>query len=135
MTKIAPPAVLVVEDEPLTRMVAADAISDTGIQVREAADAEEALEVLDNHSEIGVLFTDIDMPGPLDGLDLAEQVHEDRPEVELIVTSGASTVQDSDLPDSGTFLHKPYRTTRLVEIVREKVASRSGGSDSSGADN
>lgn len=126
MKKRSPPAVLIVEDEPMTRMVAADAISDTGMRIREAGDAKEALQILDNHSDIDILFTDIEMPGPMDGLGLAEQVHEDRPDVELIVTSGATKVDDSDLPDNGTFLPKPYRTTRLVEIVKEKVASRSG---------
>ncbi len=131
MKKRPPPEVLIVEDEPITRMVAADAISDTGLQIREAGDAKEALQVLDNHSDVGILFTDIDMPGPIDGLGLAEQVHEDRPDVELIVTSGATTVEDSDLPDNGTFLPKPYRTTRLVEVVKQKLASRESEGDPS----
>jgi len=131
MKKRPPPEVLIVEDEPITRMVAADAISDTGLQIREAGDAKEALQVLDNHSDVGILFTDIDMPGPMDGLGLAEQVHEDRPDVELIVTSGATTVEDSDLPDHGTFLPKPYRTTRLVEVVKQKLASRESEGDPS----
>ena len=126
MKKRPPPAVLIVEDEPMTRMVAADAIADTGLPIREAGDAKEALELLENHSDIGILFTDINMPGPMDGLRLAEQVHEDQPDVELIVTSGATKIEDSDLPDNGTFLAKPYRTTRLVEVVKDKVASRSG---------
>lgn len=123
MKKRSPPTVLIVEDEPITRMAAADAITDTGLETREAGDAKEALQVLDNHSDIGILFTDIDMPGPMDGLGLAEQVHKDWPAVELIVTSGATTVKDSDLPDNGTFISKPYRATRLIEVVKQKLAS------------
>ena len=123
MKKRSPPTVLIVEDEPITRMAAADAITDTGLETREAGDAKEALQVLDDHSDIGILLTDIDMPGPMDGLGLAEQVHKDWPAVELIVTSGATTVKDSDLPDNGTFISKPYRATRLIEVVKQKLAS------------
>jgi hypothetical protein len=57
----------------------------------------------------------------MNGLGLAARVHRDYPEVELVVTSGATIVRDSDLPDDGTFLPKPYRTTRLVEIVKQKL--------------
>ena len=123
------PDVLIVEDEFATRMAAADAISDMGLQVREAGDAEEALREMDEHPNIGVLFTDVQMPGELSGLDLAERVHHDRPDVELIVTSGGVKVADSELPDNGTFLSKPYRASRLVDIVNQKVEDRSGEAD------
>lgn len=126
MGKRKSPDVLVVEDEFSTRMVAADAISEMGLRVREAGDADEALQSLHDYPDIGVLFTDIQIPGLVNGLELAEQVHEDRPDVELIVTSGGTKVQDSELPDNGTFLTKPYNTSRLVEVVKQKVASRSG---------
>ena len=68
------------------------------------------------------------MPGRMSGLDLAEQVHQDWPDFELIVTSGGLTLEDSDLPDNGTFLSKPYPVSRLVEIVDQKVEDRSGES-------
>lgn len=129
MGKRKSPEVLVVEDQFSTRMVAADAISDMGLQVREAGDADEAIQAMDDHPDIGVLFTDIQMPGQMSGLDLAEQVHRDWPDVELIVTSGGQKVEDSELPDNGTFLSKPYRASRLVEIVKQKVASRANESD------
>ena len=125
MGKRKSPEVLVVEDQFPTRMVAADAISDMGLRVREAGDADEALQEMGDHPEIGVLFTDIQMPGRMNGLGLAEQVHRDWPDVELIVTSGGQKVEDSDLPDNGSFLAKPYQASRLVEIVKQKVASRS----------
>lgn len=123
MEKRKSPEVLVVEDEFATRMVAADAIADMGLIVREAGDAGEALQVLDEHPNIGVIFTDVQMPGAMSGLDLAERVHEDRPTVELIVTSGAAKLQDSQLPDAGTFLAKPYSASSLITIVEEKVAN------------
>lgn len=118
------PEALVVEDEPITRMVAADAISEVGAKVHEAGDASEALHILGDHPEVSLLFTDIELPGDMDGLVLAEEVHRRRPEVELIVTSGTNRVADSDLPDSGTFLSKPYRMEHLQNIVREKLESR-----------
>ncbi len=70
---------------------------------------------------MSLLFTDIELPGGKDGLALAEEVHSVRPDVELVVTSGTNRVADSDLPDSGTFLSKPYRTERLQDIVKEKL--------------
>ena len=122
------PEVLIVEDEFATRMAAADAISDMGLQVHEASDAKEALGEMHEHPNIGVLFTDVQMPGQMSGLQLAEQVHQDRPDVELIVTSGGLTLEDSELPDNWTFLSKPYQASRLIEIVDRKVEDHSGES-------
>ncbi len=117
---------LVVEDEPMTRMVAVDAISEVGVRVYEAGDASEALHLLGEHPTVGLLFTDIELPGDMNGLVLAEKVHSARPDVELIVTSGSNILADSELPDSGTFLSKPYRTDRLQHVVNEKLAYRHG---------
>jgi DNA-binding NtrC family response regulator len=121
MTGSLPKEVLVVEDEPMIRMVAADALTDRGIMAWEAGDADEALEVLEQHPRIGVVFTDVNMPGEMNGLGLAHEVTAIRPDVKVIVTSGAVTIADKDLPDSGTFLPKPYPTDRLVNIVSEKL--------------
>ncbi len=116
-----PREVLIVEDEPMTRMVAADAIADQGIMTWEAADATEALQLLHDHPRIGLLFTDVIVPGEMDGLDLAQKVSKSRPDVEVIVTSGAVQVSDDQLPDNGTFLPKPYRANQLVHIVSKKL--------------
>lgn len=116
-----PKEVLVVEDEPLVRMVAADALADRGIMTWEAGDAEEALDVLYRHPRIGLVFTDVNMPGAMNGLGLAHQVNIIRPDVKLIVTSGAVKIADADLPDHGTFLPKPYGTEVMVNIVAEKL--------------
>lgn len=121
MSNTIPKEVLVVEDEPLVRMVAADALADHGIMAWEASDAGEALHVLDQHPDIGLVFTDVNMPGEMDGLDLAHEVHQRRPDVSLIVTSGAVAVRDEELPDDGTFLPKPYPTERLVRLVSAKL--------------
>ncbi len=116
--------VLIVEDEPITRMVAADVIADMGIPTLEAGDAEEALEVLNANPRVALLFTDIDMPGAMNGVHLARKVHEQWPDIELIVTSGASDVADGDLPDHGTFIRKPYRMQQLAEMVEKKLNPR-----------
>ena len=126
MEKQLAPEVLVVEDQPLTRMAAADAITDLGAKVQEAGDAGEALNLLSQHPQVGLLFTDVDLPGDMNGLLLAEKVHSERPDVELIVTSGHIQIADKDLPDHGTFLPKPYRAERLQNLVKDKLRSRSG---------
>ncbi len=124
MTKSNQKEILVVEDEAMVRMVAADALADCGLMVWEANDAEEALAVLDQHPAIRLLFTDVDMPGDLDGVALARLVHEVRPDVELVITSGATVISNDELPDHGTFLGKPYPIDRLLQIVEMKLGSR-----------
>jgi DNA-binding NtrC family response regulator len=120
------PSVLIVEDEPLVRLIAAEAISSEDIEALEAEDAETALELLDAHPEVAVLFTDVDMPG-MNGIELARRVHEARPGVELIVTSGKQRHLDENLPDHGTFLAKPYEMKKLIELVRRKLRSAGRG--------
>jgi DNA-binding NtrC family response regulator len=115
--------VLLVEDEPLIRMLAVDAFEHAGLRCFEAGDADEAIIKLRQHSEICVLFTDINMPGSMDGIALATAVHKQHPGIELIVTSGRRLYSDDELPDSGTFISKPYKCARLIEIVRGKLAS------------
>lgn len=112
------PLVLIVEDEPLVRELAGVAISEAGFEVVEAADADEALEILEARSDVGVLCTDVDMPGSLNGLELARIVHERWPAMRLVVTSGRAP---ADVPDDGRFLRKPYTLDALAETVA-KVA-------------
>jgi DNA-binding NtrC family response regulator len=116
-----PKEVLVVEDEPLVRMAAADALVDHGIMAWEAGDASEALHVLEERPRIGVVFTDINMPGEPNGLGLAREVSIRRPDVELIVTSGAVQLSNEELPRHGVFLTKPYSPEKLVKVVQEKL--------------
>jgi DNA-binding NtrC family response regulator len=102
-------------------MVAADALTDRGIMAWEAGDAGEALEVLEQHPRIGVVFTDVKMPGEMDGIGLAHEVGDLRPDVKVIVTSGAVAVAEEELPRQGVFLPKPYPTNRLVNIVEAEL--------------
>jgi DNA-binding NtrC family response regulator len=127
MTRSNQKEVLIVEDEAMIRMVAADALADCGIVAWEAGDADEALNALNQHPSISLLFTDVNMPGDMNGIDLARRVHEVRPDVELIVTSGATIIANDDLPDHGTFLGKPYQMDRLVQIVATKLDPSSRG--------
>ncbi len=112
-------AILVVDDEALVRMYAVDVLCDAGHEVFEAACAQEALDVLDSHPEIGVLFTDINMPGRLDGLDLARMVNRRRPDVHIILTSGRLRPAEADIPDDGRFLSKPYAGEAVISLVRQ----------------
>jgi DNA-binding NtrC family response regulator len=118
------PEALIVEDEAMTRMDAADAIGDAGITTHEAADATEALQAIQDHPGINLLFTDINMPGEMDGMALAKEVCEADPDMNLIVTSGAVDLDDEQLPDSGTFLRKPYTQQRLLQIIRKKLTEK-----------
>ncbi|HEY0626983.1 MAG TPA: response regulator [Allosphingosinicella sp.] len=118
-------SVLIVEDEAFTRMAAVDTVTDLGFESFEAGDAAEALDVLEEHPQVNILFTDINMPGTMDGLALAQLVHEVRPEVELIITSGAQTLAEEDIPDHGAFLPKPYAPDQLAALLQDGVRSRS----------
>lgn len=114
-------AILVVEDEIFIRIVAVDILSDCGLPIYEAGCASEALDMMAKHPEIALLFTDINMPGEMDGLALAAEVHAMRPNVGLIVTSGGISLSSADLPDSGVFLPKPYRAADLATLVMDKL--------------
>ena len=83
-----PLVILLVEDEVLVRMVAADVLEDAGFTVLESTNAEEALRLLETRSDVQVLFTDVNMPGALDGLGLAQTVHERSPGVGILIGSG-----------------------------------------------
>lgn len=109
--------ILVVEDETLIRIIAADVLEASGFTVLEACNAAEALTLLKNHDEVAVLFTDINMPGEMDGLALARRVSRDRPEIKVVITSGRQWLDSGSLPDAGVFLPKPYHTSQLKAAV------------------
>jgi CheY-like chemotaxis protein len=110
--------VLVVEDEPLVRLDAIDMLRDAGFQVVEAANADEAIVILEKRPDIRVVVTDIQMPGSMDGLKLAATIRDRWPPIALIVTSGRVAVKPQDLPERGRFLPKPYTAPRLVGAVQ-----------------
>ena len=108
---------LVVDDEPLIRMLAVDILNDQGIAAFEAGDGVEALAVLDSHPEIFLLVTDINMPGDPDGLGLACEARMRRPTLKIIVTSGRVTPRLEELPDGGMFVSKPYTVKDLLQAI------------------
>jgi CheY-like chemotaxis protein len=118
-----PPRILVllVDDEPVIRMVASQGLEDAGFEVVEADCAQAALDILKARSDVGVLFTDVNMPGTLDGLELAGLVHELWPDIELVLTSGQALPKP--VPDDGRFVAKPYRLEEMVDLVAS-VAKR-----------
>jgi CheY-like chemotaxis protein len=117
------PEILVVDDEPLVREIAVDILSELGLIPHEARDAEEALFILAAHPNISMLFTDIKMPGGMDGMELAERVRKIRPHVGIIITSGMRHMAKVPMPDQGTFLPKPYRAEQLTKMVSQKLAA------------
>ena len=115
--------VLVVEDDPLLRMNAVDMIEDAGFEALEAPDADAAISVLEARTDIRLIFTDIDMPGSMDGLALAHAVANRWPPVRIIATSGHFKVSQTDLPTGGKFIPKPYRQHQLVDVLSGLSAS------------
>ena len=116
------PTVLVVEDEGIVRMDAAETLRDAGFKVLEAVDACEALELVETRDDIEVVFTDVNMPGPLDGLELAHRIGCTHPDIHVIVTSGAVRVTQQDIPANGAFLRKPYTPEAVAQAVRLMIA-------------
>jgi two-component system, response regulator PdtaR len=117
-----PPVVLLVEDEPLVRMTDADELEEAGFQVLEAANADVALAVLEARSdEVQVLFTDVDIPGSMDGLALAKQVHSRWPHVLLLISSGYARPHPGEIPDHDQFVPKPYGAATLVRHIHEMM--------------
>lgn len=108
------PVILVVEDEMFVRIMAVDAIEDAGYATVEAEDADRAIRVLGERQDIAVVFTDIRMPGKLDGLALARRVRTCWPNMPLILTSGHLFQDDRDIPLATRFLQKPYRAAALI---------------------
>ncbi|MFM9847496.1 MAG: response regulator [Hyphomicrobiaceae bacterium] len=116
------PTVLVVEDDVLIRLSAADALRSAGFAVVEAATGDEAVAVLGSSAAVDVVFTDIQMPGSIDGLGLAQFVRQTRPDLKIVVTSGHAPEWPSrDLAD--VFIGKPYSLDRVVERIKGLLGS------------
>jgi CheY-like chemotaxis protein len=110
--------VLVVEDEDLSRMTAVEMIADAGFEVVEANNADEAIAILKARPDIKAVFTDILMPGSMDGLELARFIREKWPSIQVIATSGRFAISDDDLPEGGIFLPKPYTIDGVTTVLR-----------------
>ena len=114
--------ILVVEDEPLVLMSTVDFLEDEGFKVLQASNADDAVRMLETHREISILFTDVDMPGTMDGLKLSAAVRDRWPPVRIVVTSGHRMVDITDLPDGGVFFSKPYRHRDIATSFRELMS-------------
>jgi CheY-like chemotaxis protein len=112
------PAVLIVEDEPLVRLCAVETVEAAGFTVIEAANADEAIRILENRRDIRVVFTDIHMPGSMDGLKLAHAVRNRWPPIKIIVTSGRERIAEGELPAGGRFFAKPYDPVQIQDTLR-----------------
>jgi len=111
--------VLIVEDEFLIRMDAVDMITSAGFEVVEAKDADEAIEILEGRLDITIVFTDVNMPGSMDGLKLAAAIRGRWPPIKIVATSGKAKLSADDLPSGSRFLAKPYSAREIVGTLRE----------------
>src|ERR1700730_4084351 len=112
-----PMMVLVVEDEPLVRMVAAETLAKAGYLILEAGTGDEALQIITAGAPLSAVVTDIEMPGALDGLELAKAIETRWPEIAIVIISGRRLPAPDELPQKAVFLPKPYSPGRLIAAV------------------
>ena len=114
-------AVLVVEDEPITRIDVVDQLEQSGFEVFQASNANAAIKLLETNSTIRVLFTDIDMPRSMDGLKLAAAVRDRWPPIQIVITSGLRKIDIVALPQETKFFPKPYNVSEVASTMREMI--------------
>ena len=113
-----PAVVLVVEDEMLLRMRAVDMVEDAGYTSVEAVDADAAFAILESRSDIALLFTDIQMPGTMDGLKLAHAVHARWPPIKIILVSGQLKPANTEIPANSRFFGKPLEAKVMIALMQ-----------------
>jgi CheY-like chemotaxis protein len=118
---VVPAVVLVVEDEMLLRMRAVDMVEDAGYIPVEAADADQAVAILESRSDIALMFTDIQMPGSMDGLGLAHSVHERWPPIKIIMVSGKLKLANTDIPTDSRFFEKPFEAGEMIAEMQSMI--------------
>jgi DNA-binding NtrC family response regulator len=114
------PKIIIVDDEPLIRMYARQIVEQAGYTAVEAANADQALQLLADDG-VTALVTDVQMPGSMDGLDLARSVKASWPEIAVVVMSGRQLPRPSELPENARFLSKPFSEQRLVDVLADAV--------------
>jgi two-component system, response regulator PdtaR len=115
------PTVLIVEDEFIIALGAAEFLQSAGYDTVETSNADDAVAVLESGREIEAVFTDIRMPGSMDGLALAWCVRDRWPPVKIIVTSGHHTIREGDLPEGGKFIPKPYSDRAVAAALSDLI--------------
>src|SRR5882757_7621599 len=118
-------AVLVVEDEMMLRMRAVDMVEDAGFTPVEAVNADDALAILESRSDIELLFTDIQIPGSMDGLKLAYAVHARWPLIKIILVSGQLKLTDNDKPADSRFFGKPLGVEQMIAVMQDMMGNGS----------
>jgi CheY-like chemotaxis protein len=117
------PNVLVVEDEMILRMRAVDIVEDAGFNPVEAVNADQAISILESRSDIALLFTDIQMPGSMDGLKLAHAVHDRWPSIKIILVSGQVKPSDAERPTDSRFFGKPLGVDQMIAELQDMVGT------------
>ncbi len=107
----------------LVRLATREEIEAAGFHVHDANDADEPIQLLEAHPDMGLIFTDVDMPGSMDGLKLAHYVRGRWPPVKILVTSGHVKVTEESLPTGALFMPKPYDPAEITHKVREMLAA------------
>ncbi|CAN5366821.1 hypothetical protein BH10PSE1_BH10PSE1_29510 [soil metagenome] len=121
MPDASPSVVLVVEDELMLRMRAVDIVQDAGFESIEAISADEAISILESRDDISCLFTDIQMPGSMDGLKLAHVTHARWPHIKIILVSGQIAVTEADAPEDSKFFPKPLEIEQMILELQDMV--------------
>ncbi|WP_222857657.1 response regulator [Rhizobium wenxiniae] len=112
-------SILIVDDEAILRFDLADFFMDAGYHVYDAADADEAIAILEAHDSIRIVLTDVQMPGSMDGLKLAHYIRDRYPPTVLLVTSGMRKIELDEMPENSLFITKPFDPNRLLKHIEE----------------
>jgi CheY-like chemotaxis protein len=112
------PVLLVVENAAVIRMNIVQVAQDSGFEVLDAANADEAIEILESRNDIRAVFTTVRMPGSMDGLRLANTIRHRWPSIRLLVTSGLDVSNHPDFPIKGQFIQKPYENGQIAAALR-----------------
>ena len=115
--------VLVVEDNAIIRMGAVDLVLSAGYEALEACDADEAIRILETRNDVELVFTDVQMPGTMDGIKLSHYIRDRWPPVKLIVASGNAILEESSLPFGSRFFSKPYDDNTIAEAMARLLES------------
>ena len=115
--------VLVVEDSSIIRMGAVNLVLSAGYEALEAKDADDAIRVLEPRNDIDLVFTDVQMPGTMDGIKLSHYIRDRWPPVKIIVASGRAILEESSLPEGSSFFSKPYNDHAITDMMTRMLSS------------
>ena len=116
------PYALVVDDDPIILMDACGILEDAGFRYYEAGTGDEAKALLEEHADnVILLFSDVEMPGAMNGFVLARHVAEHWPWIEIVIASGRVRPEASDMPEKATFIGKPFNQQMVHKHLRDKL--------------